>query len=590
MTDHTLDASVVVDLEGNLQQQARRYENTLQNMSRNGSRHMGRLQRTTQRLDTTMSRLGNRWVALATGGSVVAAGAQVIKIEERFERLGIQANKSSKDMSALKYEIYAAANAANTRINASELTSAVEEIVEKTGDLDFARQNLENLALTISATAAEGKAIGGIAAEFQKMGIVEIDDVREALDILITQGKEGAFTLQNLAALGPRVVTAYTSMGRTGIPAIRELGAALQVIRMATGNSEQAATSFEALMRVFSDAEKIKMLQNGGIQLFDPEQLKQGKEVLRPVHQIIAEIVKRADGRKSVLDSVIGDSEALRSFNQAVTEFNATGEIASLTKFYSIQANGNNLLNDSQRAAQTAAGSMRMLHTAWKEFADRELAEPIKSLADTLDSIDSAEMRETLDTVKDIAIATGTAIVGLKLLNKGAGVLAKRNNGGGALGDAASNMAPIPVFVVNNIAGGGMPGGAGGSKPGTGHAGKAGRLAKLGGVLTFLGGATGSVLGAGMLGYGAGSILNELIEGTAFHDWVGATAARTWAAFGSEEAQAAVNANGDAHSVYGSGYAKVELELSPEASKALKPKKAEAKELELDINGTVEGM
>ena len=39
------------------------------------------------------------------------------------------------------------------------------------------------------------------------MDIKAPEEVLKAIDVLNVQGKSGAFTLQNLAALGPRVIT-----------------------------------------------------------------------------------------------------------------------------------------------------------------------------------------------------------------------------------------------------------------------------------------------------------------------------------------------------------------------------------------------
>lgn len=574
MNDHTLDASVRVDLTGNLQKGAARNEQALVNMSRNGSRHLSVLKRTTASLDRTITRMGNKWVALATGGTIVAAGKSVISLQERFERLGIQANKSTAEMNDLKDKIFEVSTQSNIRIDPSELTSGIEELVEKTGDLQFAKDNLENIAMTISATGAEGKAIGGIVAEFQKMGGMNSSGVREILDILITQGKEGAFTLQNLAALGPRVVTSYTSMGRSGIQSMRELGAVLQVIRMSTGSSEQAATSFEAMMRVFSDANKVKVLQEGGIKLFDPEQLKKGKEVLRPVNDLMQELVKAAGGKQTILSKVLGDSEAVRAFKQAVTEFNMSGGVASLDKFMSIQADGTNLPKDSARAAKTAAAAIRQMFAAGQRFADLELAEPIERVANELKDLKLDDITGYLEDVKDGFVAVGVSILSLKAMK----IAHSANQYGNSLtrakasnGLGASSAAPIPVFVVNNMSGaaGDIAGtsNSSGSKTNPSKRAKAGKWASKGAGLV-LGG-----FAAWEFGQAIGGMINKGIEGTGFHDWLGASMARTMAAFGNDEAQRAVAGNGDAHSVYGSPYAStVKLELSKEASRALSPK------------------
>lgn len=474
-----LRASVVMDLRGNLERQSRRYEGAMRTMANNGQRHMTRLQRVTGGVGRQLDRVGNRWVALATGAAGFGTVRNLVNLEERFTRLGIQSGRSAEEMEELRRQIFETAREPDIRVDPSQITGAIEAIVEKTGDLEFARDNIRNIAAAISATGAEGSNIGEILAEFQKMDIRGMDEVLQSIDTLNEQGKEGAFTLQNLASLGPRVVTAYTALGRQGPEAIREMGAALQVIRQGTGSSEQAATAFEALLRTFQDAEKAKDLASkSGVQIFDPDELERGREVLRPINELMVEIVEAADGRTSLLSDVF-DAEAMRSFNAALGEYGRTGAVESMDRFYQVQGDGTATMDDSARAAETAAGSIRNLSSAWQDFADTNLSEYIQDAADALNSLD----QETVDRWLKIAGITAGGVAGLYALRslgrlgadlgRGAGVLRNRSTSGGVDGGlgAASNMAPVPVFVTNMgaLGGGGSPGRTGGTRKGGGY-------------------------------------------------------------------------------------------------------------------------
>ncbi|MGP9664051.1 phage tail tape measure protein [Halomonas sp. AOP22-C1-8] len=459
-----LRASVVMDLRGNLERQSRRYEGAMRTMANNGQRHMTRLQRVTGGVGRQLDRVGNRWMALATGAAGFGTVRNLVNLEERFTRLGIQSQKSAEEMEELRRQIFETAREPDIRVDPSQITGAIEAIVEKTGDLEFARENIRNIAMAISATGAEGGNIGEILAEFQKMDIRGMDAVLRSIDTLNEQGKAGAFTLQNLASLGPRVVTAYTALGRQGPEAIREMGAALQVIRQGTGSSEQAATAFEALLRTFQDAEKAKELaRKSGVQIFDPDELERGREVLRPINELMVEIVEAAEGRTSLLSGVF-DAEAMRAFNAALGEYNRTGAVESMDRFFQVQGDGTTTMGDSARAAETAAGAMRNLSSAWQDFADSNLSDHIQAAADALNSLDS----ETVDRWLKIAGMTAGGIAGLYALRSmgrlgmdlgrgGRALLGRRSTSGGIAG-AASSLAPVPVFVTNM---GAMPGGRG---------------------------------------------------------------------------------------------------------------------------------
>ncbi|WP_273152848.1 hypothetical protein [Methylophaga thiooxydans] len=555
MSQNDLTTSININAGGNFGRQMRVNEDRWKRFSKTGQRQMGVLRRSVSSFGNGLDKLGNRYTALLTGAAGAGTAKFLVSLERRFTRLGIQANIGAEAIDELKKKIYETAQSPDIRVDPSQITSAIESIVEKTGDLDFAEANIRNIGLAIQATGAEGTSIGEVLGEFQKMGIVLEKDVLTALDTLNVQGKEGAFTLQNIAALGPRVVTAYTSMGRQGIPAIREMGAALQVIRQGTGSSEMAATAFEALMRTLSDSKKIDMLKSGGIKIFDAEALSRGEEVLRPINEIMVDIIKKTQGKKTLLSTVF-DAEAMRAFNSSTAEFQRTGGLESLDKFMNVHADGTTTLEDSTRAANDAAGAMRNLYTAWQQFADSNLTTYIQSLADTINDIDKETLDMLIKGAAGLVAVGGTAILARKLYKGGKGIsdFVKGSKAKAAMGGALGGMDGVtPVYVVN-MGGKGMGGMLGGKgKKGFKPAAKLGRfesaramsklsnIGKLGLATTGVAGL--SVAGAGAGGYGAGKVIyDNALEGTEFADALGRSIAKALALFGNDNAQAALSA------------------------------------------------
>ena len=348
-----LRTSVIVDLAGNLQRRAGRYAQSMKKFTGKSRRYLKGLRKDTKKTTKGFDKMGRRMAALAAGVSMTQVGKQLLNIEERYERLGIQSGMDSGQVKNFKRKIYNTSRQSDIRTDPDSILSAVEEIVEKTGDLKFAEKNLRNIAMAIKATGAEGSSIGGIMAEFQKMGIIDPSEVLEAIDILNVQGKEGAFTLQNLAALGPRVVTAYTALGRKGVPALREMGAALQVIRQGAGSSEMAASTFEALLRSLSDPKRIKMLEKVGVAIFDPEAAKKGIREYRAINDIMKEVVELTKGDRVKVAKLFSEAEAQRAFNAMGSEIQRTGKVSMINKYMDVQASGETIIADSQRMART---------------------------------------------------------------------------------------------------------------------------------------------------------------------------------------------------------------------------------------------
>jgi hypothetical protein len=345
-----LRTSLVIDLAGNLQRRALAAQRAVGGIGRSGTAQFSQMNRAMSRSSSGLLAMGSRAFAVIGGAIAVRSAARAaMATEERLERLGVQANRSTDQVQALWDRIASPDVALNPNINVDpkKVLAAVEQIVEMTGDLAFAEANMASLARAIQATGAEGEAIGGLAAELQKMGLAP-REVAVALDNLTAKGKEGAFTLGNLAALGPRIFAAYAATGRGGLKAVDELGAVLQVIRMGTGSAEQATTAFEAMLRTLQDADKVKFLTRSGIRVFEDD-----GTTMRAIDELMQDIV-RATGGDPLKLSAVFDAEAMRAFNTMNAGFRRTGGFSTLDRMRAAQGRGQ-LEADAARIAKTTS-------------------------------------------------------------------------------------------------------------------------------------------------------------------------------------------------------------------------------------------
>lgn len=491
--------SLILDMAGNIARRSRQYGRSLERFSQRGQRSLHALNRAGTVAGRGIDRLGNRYVALATGAAGVGAIRSVGRLERRFTRLGIQANKSAEDMDRLKKRIFEVANAPTIRIDPGELTGGIEAIVEKTGDLKFAQENIENIGHAIQATGATGANIGALISEFRKFGLTTREEVLAALNLLVVQGKAGAFTIANLAGQGERLASAFAATGRTGMDAVRQMGALAQVARKGTGSSEQAATALEAVLRTLQDADKIKLLTARGIRIVDPEDPRR----LRDIAKIYEDIVRATAGNPKALSQVF-DGESMRAFNSAAGEFISTGALPSLEKFLNIQADGTEIVRDSARAARDAAAAWQSLATSFQQFADNNLAGPVKQFADAINSVDPERVQRIMKGLAMGAIGFGGLLVAsktIKAVGTIRGAFGRKGKGGIGGAAAAAGMAGgiVNVRVVNWPAGG-MGGGAGrtgrSGRSGRGRSGALGRFARGAGKAGRLG-LLGRIAGAG---------------------------------------------------------------------------------------------
>ena len=474
-----LVTDIVINLAGNLAAKSRQYGQSMSQFAASNQRAMGLLRMSTDAASRGIDSLGNRYVALGTamvGGAAVRGYAQ---LDRRISRIAIAADISRDKAKELKDEINAVSNTKGIRIDPNEATSAVEEILTKTGDLAYAIENLPNIAAVIQATGAGGADVGSIFTELKKLGVESQKAAMMAIDTLNIQGKEGAFRLSSLAKEGPKIFAAYAATGRQGTQAVTELGAALQIIMRGAGSEPEAVTAFEALIRDITRPETVKKLKEiGGIQVFEPEELKKGREVMRSLPVLMEEIVTKSKGLSSNLAMINLSDEAKRALKPVIGEFIQKGDVKSFDQFMNIAGDGTTTLNDAAVAASDFAASLQLVSNSWNQFANQQLAAPIAELADAINSLEPDAVQRWLEVGSNIALAVGGVIA----LKKGVDAYrwgkdawdSMKPKKPGETGGGLADLGAMPVYVVN-MPGSGMggmgggadlPGGGGGSKGG----------------------------------------------------------------------------------------------------------------------------
>lgn len=461
----TIRTAIELSLLGNVSAQSDKFAQSLNRLESSGRRSLLGVANMANSTHNALGTVFNKGSALLGSVGLAVSGKSVADLETRLTRLRLQAGISKEEMAKLNQELFKTAQKRDINIDPSELISAIERIVGKTGDLQFAVQNMQNLAYAISATGAAGQDVGAMGADLmEKFGIKDQQEIIKTLGLLVNQGKAGAFELRDLATQGERVTAAYASTGRQGKQAVAEMGAMLQMARKATGGPEETATALEALIRNFNDPMKRKLLTDSGIKLMDPEDPKR----MRSIIDISKDLIKLTNADVSKIGRAI-DSEGLRALNAMIIEFKQTGGFKSIDEFLNTSSDPQALLDDSKEVAQTFNSAMTSLRTAFMYFANTNLAGPIQTLADALNSLDPETLQQILSYGGTALGGLAAVWVGSKVIGMGVTALSalkmfgggKKNGVGGALGGLAglAGMSnPLPVYVVNGFGGAQLPG------------------------------------------------------------------------------------------------------------------------------------
>ena len=336
----------------------------------------------------------------------------------------------------------------------------------------------------------------------------------------------GSFTLQNMAALFPRLLSAAASFGVKGEEGLAKFGAFLQIARKGAGNSEQAATAVE---RVFSDLiakyKEIKGLT--GFMIFDPEKSKkEGRAVTKDLDVILKEIIKRTKGDVTKLQKIFGE-ESIRAINGLALSFRTFGDFREFDRFAEAGGDGAAVMKDFAFWSGQTEAKLRTVRTQISKFSNENLAGPIEGLTRALDYLEKhpAVTKGGLWALLGLAGA-GMAIKGGQVvgglaggIGRIAGVGGKKGAGelSGSAGGLLGGAGPVPVYVVNKHLSltpdqwtGKGPAGAAGAA-GAAKAAKAARAVSLAGKVVNVIGQTVAMFGAG---YAVGALIEKtLIKG-----------------------------------------------------------------------------
>ena len=518
----SLRTSIFIDLAGNLQARASQFLGSMQRFGQGSTSSVQVLNRTLEATGRGLDKLGNRYTALLSGAAGIGTVKKVGDLSQRLTYLGINAEVNRARIDKLYKSIMDVAQMKDVRVDPGEILSGVEMIVQKTGDLALAEGNIRNIGLAIRATKADGKDVGDLIANFsEKFGLNKPQEITEALDLLIKQGHAGAFELKDMVTQGNRVTAAYGAMGRTGMRAVRELGAVMQVYRKSTGVPEEVATAFKNTFQDLLEPSKRKYLEALKINIWDPEKLKEGKKQVRNVVDIIGEIMKKTKGDPEKLSRIFG-MQTLDGLKQFMSEYQKTGENAA-DKFMNIEADGTSLIRDATEAAQELDAAIQNINNSWQRFTNSNLAMPVKKTADFINSIDPKKFNTGLTIASYGAGILGGAVLARKGWNvyqwgrdlfKGKG---KTGLPGSGLPEIPGMGKAVPVYVVN------MPGSMPNvslpsTLPGTGGGKIPGMLKKIPwGSLARLGLRSLPVVGTAVAAYEIGGMITDKVSGGKYH-------------------------------------------------------------------------
>ncbi|EJL6357293.1 phage tail tape measure protein [Vibrio cholerae] len=455
-----LKTDIILNLAGNLAAKAKQYGASMSDFARKNERAMTLLKTSADAAGRGIDSLGNRYVGLATAFATGTTVRNIGKFEAQMTRIGTDAKLTSEQVDALSKSILNIANQKDIRIDYTNLASAVDTVLGKSGDLEFVNENLANMGLFMQAFGVDAQTTGAIFAQFREKGVRDAEEVMKTIDDLYGQFAIGSVSVKELAEVSAQLFSTYQGEGRD---AIKQMGALLQLFTKTKGNANEALTSIQGVFAAFNDKKNIEFLDRQGIEVFK----KGTTEVRKPV-ELFLEVLDAAKNSPTKLSDVF-DSNSIEGL-ASLYDVKNKDLIKQMTA--EVGKSGDTQIAAAKNAA-TLNSAMTSLNNSFNKFANQRLAEPIQELADAINSVDDETIQNWLKWGETALWVVGGLVAAKKGLDMAAtikDVFGKKPGAGGAAGGGFADLGVMPVYVVN-MPGGGM-GGAGGLPEGIGGDGK----------------------------------------------------------------------------------------------------------------------
>lgn len=148
---------------------------------------------------------------------------------------------------------------------------------------------------------------------------VPLSDTAASLQIMAAAGKAGGFEVRDMAKEFPILASKMATLGSTGLPAVADLSAALQVLEAKTGDGAVAANALDNMMRFVGSAEGINKFKKLGIDI--PAALKKAVAEGRSPLEEIARLTKQATGGDdSKIGLIFSDAQAMMGVTALIQE------------------------------------------------------------------------------------------------------------------------------------------------------------------------------------------------------------------------------------------------------------------------------
>lgn len=246
----------------------------------------------------------------------------------------------------------------------------------------------------------------------QNAKITDPKQMQQALEAIAYQGQAGSFEASDMAKWFPELLANMASNGITGMDAVTQLGAMLQVQMKQAGSSDEAANNLKNWMGKIGSTDTVKAYEKAGIDYKGSMQtgLQNGMSTLETSMALAQKYIQATDPKRAAAMaeatskiSKEADPEKAKAMMASLEESLRTGDLfadmqvkAALSAYMQNKGLYSQLKNDSR----DATGILDKNLAERRESSSQKWAEMAQSMDDAMRSIGDA-LRPVTDTVAE---------------------------------------------------------------------------------------------------------------------------------------------------------------------------------------------
>ncbi len=263
--------------------------------------------------------------AIGTGVAMAAPLIGSIKAAQDFQSvmtdIGQKADLSRAASDQLGRNLLVSARAANQM--PADLQAGVDALAglgAKVPDAVAMMKPIGRAATAYKAEIADLSAAAFAATDNLKVPVAQTGKI---IDVMASAGKAGAFEIKDMAQYFPALTAAYQGLGQTGVGAVADLAAGLQIARKGAGDAASAGSNLANILQKIASPATNKAFEKMGVDL--PAALKRAYAEGKTPLEAIAELTnKTLKGDLSKLGYLFEDAQVqqgLRPLIQNMEEF-----------------------------------------------------------------------------------------------------------------------------------------------------------------------------------------------------------------------------------------------------------------------------